>query len=211
MLMRACIGHAGQTRLIERSRTRIEKTRKAVTLARVPKNIPQHIPRAKGKAKGWFFHDVETILTTPRGRVIGQVHDDSCVAACARMLAADVGLEIPESYLRDLLKIDEGGYLSDLPTALQTIGVPTLYEYRRDLTLPALQQALRIGAAVVYLEKPLTSGHAVVVELITEEFVTVRDPLPIGEGRGYQVQEQDFLKVWLLPNSDRGRAMIVLK
>ncbi len=142
---------------------------------------------------------------------MGQMHDDSCVAACARMLAADVGLDFPESYLRDLLKIEEGGYLSDLPATLQTIGVPTRYEYRRDVTLAALQQALQAGAAVVYLEKPVTGGHAVVAEAIAEELVTVRDPLPIGEGRGYQVHQQDFPKFWVLPNSDWGRAMIVVE
>ncbi|HEX4947470.1 MAG TPA: cysteine peptidase family C39 domain-containing protein [Blastocatellia bacterium] len=181
------------------------------TLTDVPKKTPQHLPRAKGKAKGWFFHEVETILTTPHGVVLGQMYADSCVAACARMLAADAGVDVPESYLRDLLKIDEGGYLSDLPAALQTIGVSTRYEYRRDLTLAALQQAVQTNAAVAYLEKPMAGGHAVVVETITEMFVTVRDPLPIGEGRGYQVRQQDFLQFWLLPNSDRGRALIVVE
>lgn len=189
----------------------IEKPYKVATLSRVSKNSLKHLPRAKGKAKGWFFHEVETILTIPRGLVIGQMYNDSCVAACARMLAADAGVDVPESYLRDLLKIDEGGYLSDLPDALQTIGVQTRYEYRRDLTLAALQQAVQIGAAVAYLEKPVTGGHAVVVEMITDMFVTLRDPLPIGEGRGYQVHQQDFLLFWLLPNSDRGRALIVVK
>lgn len=177
----------------------------------MPKNTPPQIPRAKGKARGWFFHELETILATPRGVVIGQMYDDSCVAACARMLAADAGVDVPESYLRELLKIDEGAYLSDLPDALQTIGVSTRYEYRRDLTLAALQQAVQTGAAVAYLEKPVTGGHAVIVETITEMFVTIRDPLPIGEGRGYQVRQQDFLRFWLLSNTDRGHALIVVK
>jgi len=189
----------------------VEKLRKVDTLARVPKHPLRHLPRAKGKAKGWFFHEVEAMLMTPRGVVMGQMYDDSCVAACARMLAADAGLDVPESYLRELLKIDEGGYLSDVPAALHIIGVPTLYEYRRDLTLEALQQVLQAGAAIAYLEKPVTGGHAVVVETITEEFVTVRDPLPIGEGRGYQVHQQDFLRFWLPQNSDRGRALIVVE
>ena len=53
-------------------------------------------------------------------------------------------------------------------------------------------------------------GHAVVVEAISEKFVTLRDPLPEGEGRGYQVRHADFLRFWLLPDSDRGRAVIVV-
>lgn len=212
MLMRACMGQAGQTQLIERSRTEIEKTCKAATLARVPKNTPQHIPRAKGKAKGWFFHDVETILTTPRGMVIGQVHDDSCVAACVRMLAADEGSEQPEAYLRDLLQTERGTFLSQVPDVLQTLRLSQRFIYRRDLQLTELQRATEQGAALAYLAKlDEETGHAVIVETITDEWVTIRDPLPAGTGRAYRVHVTDFMKNWLSENSDRGRAVIVLE
>ena len=184
----------------------LQAAQKRGTTASVP-----NIPKAKGKARGWFFSEFETIPITTRGIVMGQFRDDSCVAACARMLAADRGIAVPESYLRDLLKIEAGGYLSDLPATLKTIGIQARHEYRRDLTMAALQQAVQSGVAVVYLEKPLLGGHAVVVEAITEKFVTVRDPLPQGEGRGYQVRQIDFLRFWLLPDSDRGRAVIMVK
>jgi ABC-type bacteriocin/lantibiotic exporter with double-glycine peptidase domain len=175
----------------------------------VPKKILPH--SAKGKAKGWFFSEFETFPVVARGALYGQMNADSCVAACARMMAADAGIEIPESYLRGLLQIEDGGYLSDLPNALQTIGLTSRYEYRRDLTFVALQEAVRVGSAVAYLENPQRSGHAVVIEAITDEFVTVRDPLPRGEGRAYQVHHADFLRFWLLPESDRGRAVIVVR
>ena len=96
----------------------LQAAQKRGTTASVP-----NIPKAKGKAKGWFFSEFETIPITTRGIVMGQFRDDSCVAACARMLAADRGIAVPESYLRDLLKIEAGGYLSDLPATLKTIGI----------------------------------------------------------------------------------------
>lgn len=175
----------------------------------MPKKILPHI--AKGKAKGWFFSEFETFPVVARGALYGQMNADSCVAACARMMAADAGIDLPESYLRGLLKIEDGGYLSELPNALQAIGLISRYEYRRDLTFVALQEAVRVGSAVAYLENPQRSGHAVVIEAITDEFVTVRDPLPRGEGRAYQVRHADFLRFWLLPESDRGRAVIVVQ
>ncbi len=197
--------------MIEQGRTEIEKTHEAATLARVPKDTLQHIPRAKGKAKGWFFHDVETFPVVARGALYGQMNPDSCVAACARMIAADAGIEIPESYLRGLLKIEDGGYLSDLPNALQAMGLPSHYEYRRDLTFAALRETVQLGSVVAYLKNVQGSGHAVVLEAITDDFVTVRDPLPRGEGRAYQVRHEDFLRFWLLPDSDRGRAVFVVR
>lgn len=178
----------------------------------MPKNTPKHFPRAKDKAKGWFFHEVETILTTPRGIVFGQLRDDSCVAACVRMLAADEGMQQPEAYLRDLLQTERGTFLSRVPDVLQTLGLSKQFIYRRDLRITELQSAMQQGAALAYLAKPDEgTGHAVIVEAIADKWVFLRDPLPAGIGRAYRVRLEDFLKNWLIENSDRGRAVIVLE
>lgn len=165
--------------------------------------------KTKGKAKGWFFSEEATISVIVRGIVIGQLQDDSCLAACARMLAADKNIQIPESHLRELLKIDDGGYLSDLPQILQQIGISAQYHYRRDLTIEELRRSLISGDAIVYLENKEKFGHAVVVENITDMYVILRDPLPAGEGRGYQVRLDTFLEFWLI-DSVRGRAVFVV-
>ncbi len=200
----------GETRYERSFKDALQAAQKRGTTAGVPKNIPPTIRTAKGKAKGWFFQDVETFPIIARGALYAQLDSDSCVAAAARMIAADAGVDLPEAYLRELLKIDDGGYLSDLPITLQTIGVRQRYEYRNDLTFADLQVAVQGGAAVVYLQSSKT-GHAVVVEAINQEFVMLRDPLPKGEGRSYQVRHADFSRFFLMPNSNRGRAVIMVK
>ena len=143
---------------------------------------------------------------------MGQVHDDSCVAACVRMLVADEGIEQPEAYLRDLLKTEKGTFLSRVPDVLQTLRLSQRFIYRRDLQFTELQRATEQGAAIAYLAKlDEETGHAVIVETITDEWVFIRDPLPAGTGRSYRVRIADFLKNWLIENSDRGRAVIVLE
>ncbi len=101
--------------------------------------------KATGKAKGWFFSHIETVATEPAGILIGQLHDDSCAAACVRMLAADEGIHQPEAYLRHLLKTDKGTFLSRIPATLSSLGLRKPYLYIRDLKLYELQKATTRG------------------------------------------------------------------
>jgi len=167
---------------------------------------------ASGKARGWYFSDIETLLYESHGIVLGQASADSCVAACCRMLLHDEGIEQPEAFIRDALDLDEGGYVSRIPDILRAFGSRASYEYRNDLTTDDLKQVVQRGPAVVFLKRPRDRfGHALLVEEFSGNLIGVRDPLPEGEGAAYRIPSDDFLKLWLNDGTGRGQAAIVVK
>lgn len=163
------------------------------------------------KARGWFFAAFDTYPYFPSGAVFGQYKQDSCVAACCRMLLADQGIDWPEADLRTALRVDGGAYLSRLPQVLNRCGLPIAHQYRQDLTVDDLRQAVQNGSAVVFVFRlKEQAGHALLLDEINEDGVCIRDPLPEAEGRAYQVALADFLQFWLDPTG-RGRAVIVME
>lgn len=170
--------------------------------------------RAKGDG---FFAKANTLPYQPLGAVIGQIHEDSCVAACCRMWLKDQGVEEPEVSIRAVLEIRGlGTNMSRVPAAMRQLGATSQYEFRDDLALADLQQALSRGSAMVFLkESPQAGdGHTLLVEAVEDEqWVAVRDPWPPGYGAGYKVRLDVFLRAWLLPNAglnrDTGRAVVV--
>ena len=168
--------------------------------------------RPADKARGCFFAALETFPYEPRGVVFGQYKQDSCVAACCRMLLADQGIELPESHLRTVLQVDEGAYISKLPEVLDSCGLTISYQYRSDLTIEELIALLQGGPAVAYVARPrIRAGHALIVEQIVGARVCLRDPLPEIEGQAYQVALSDFLPLWIRPQTGRGQAAIVVE
>ena len=164
------------------------------------------------KARGCFFAAFEIFLYEPRGVILGQYKQDSCVAACCRMLLADQGIELPESDIRAVLEVDGGAYISTLPEALRLCGLTITYQYRNDLTIDDLRLALQRGPAVAFVARPREkAGHALLIEKITERRVCLRDPLPELEGKAYQVALIDFLPLWIHSHNGRGQAAIVLE
>ncbi len=172
------------------------------------------------KARGeGFFAAFNTRPYQPRGALLGQATDDSCVPACMRMLLLDnlPHLEsdhrFSESFLRDALETtDEGSVVARIPAVLQEIGVVRPYAFRADLTLSGLRGSVQSGAAVVVLRTiSPESAHVILVEEITDEVVALRDPLPLGVGSAYTVGLQEFASAWYRRNSDVGCAVIVLK
>ena len=164
------------------------------------------------KSQGWFFAEAEIFAYRTPGLLFGQVAQDSCVAACCRMILGDHGISIAESYLRDALQLDEGSYVSLLPALLRGFGLATDYVYRNDLTLAELTTATWQDAAVAFVKTPNSvGGHALVVDGIADGLVKIRDPLPQGHGKAYSVTTEVFLKFWLRPKTNRGLAVIVLE
>jgi hypothetical protein len=51
-----------------------------------------------------FFDETEQIPYQSPHKLIAQFNSDTCVAACARMILADFGIEAPESYLASALE-----------------------------------------------------------------------------------------------------------
>lgn len=156
------------------------------------------------KARGeGFFGLADTKPYAPRGMLLAQNSEYSCVPACVRMLIVDrspAALNDPnfsEACLRTRFQTnDQGSVIARIPTVLEESGISKAYVYRTDLTPTDLQQALAYGDAIAVLRDP-RNVHVVVVEQISDKFVAVRDPLPPGRGSAYWVELEVFLSVWL--------------
>lgn len=161
------------------------------------------------RARGGFYNQVETFPSTPTGIVLGQGTQDSCVAACCRMLLDDYYIVQPEAFLREALKIDQGAYLSELPAVLGQFGLPLAMAYRNDLTIEELAAVVERAPAVVFVRSAASAGHALVVDELGE-LISIRDPLPQGRGSAYRIRRAVFELAWLRAASGRGQAVIAI-
>lgn len=166
-----------------------------------------------------FFATVDTQPYQPRGILIGQVTDDSCVPACVRMMLLDEfpflrdDYRLSESFLRNALETTrKGSSVANAPAVLLEMGATKSYSYRSNLTMPELRKAASRHAVMAVLRTtfPL-SAHVVLVEDIAETNVAVRDPLPLGQGSAYTVALSEFTKAWMSVTNNFGRAVIVLE
>ncbi len=145
-----------------------------------------------------FFDESEQIAYQTPHKLIAQLNADSCVAACARMILADFGVDAPESYLASALETKRGALLSKLPSVLKDFGAKHNYEWRKNLTLTDLSKAAEHRCAVVSLQrKNAEFGHSVIVDGIIDEEIRLRDPLPTGQGKSYAVSLEKFSDVWI--------------
>lgn len=160
------------------------------------------------RAKGWFFNQTKIFPYAPTGVVWGQGTQDSCVAACCRMLLEDHGQSQPEAFLRTALRVDQGAYLSELPTVFRHFGLPITMVYRNKLTFEELRAAIHYGPAVVFVRAKNAEGHALIVDSV-DDLIGIRDPLPQGKGKAYRITKDDFKAAWLRPHSRLGQAVIV--
>lgn len=158
-----------------------------------------------------FFEESEqSIYQTPR-ELIPQFNDDSCVAACVRMLLADFGIDAAESYLASALEISNGSLLSKAPQILEDFGLPQKYQWRKNLTLADLSVALQTGSAIVSVKRRgAIFGHALVVDAIFNDEIRLRDPLPKNQGKSYAVAVEKFSEVFFR-NGDAGFGVINVK
>ena len=193
----------------------IEKLHKSGKLWRVPKNILNL--ETKGKAKGSFFAKQETLPYVAKGIVRGQATSDACVPAVCRMLIFDHSphlerdINFSESYLRHFLRTDsEGSTVSAIPSVLGLAGLET-YEYRDDLTLAQLSEAVGRGFAVVSVRGKWAGWHVLIVEQITAQWVALRDSLPDNVGSSYLLGRADFEAAWLTQKNHCGIGVIVVK
>ena len=168
---------------------------------------------ARVKAKGGFFAATETLPYQPKHPRLGQLLDDSCVAACVLMLLRDQGQEeVYEALLRTALNIrGEGGFISDVPLVLRQFGSQLNYLYRDDLSLFDLEAATLKGSALVEVRfQDRRGSHALLVDGVEgEAYVLIRDPLPRGEGAAYKVSLETFLAFWLSEKIGLGRGVAV--
>jgi len=172
------------------------------------------------KASGdGFFAGIDTRSYAPRGVLLGQAADDSCVPACVRMLLLDEAPEriddyqFSESFLRARLETtSKGSVVSSIPFVLQDMGVIQPYIFRTDMTLDDLRRSVQSGYAIVVLRTDFPKTvHVMLIEELTDEMVAVRDPLPMGQGSSYMVELAAFLSAWEVGGSNTGCAVVVLE
>jgi ABC-type bacteriocin/lantibiotic exporter with double-glycine peptidase domain len=180
------------------------------------KEMKKNKGKSGRKAKGGFFAALETLPYKPNGNLCGQEMAESCVPACTRMLILDLvpqaehQLAYSESFLRQVFKTGKrGSSLRKIPEVLLAAGVQG-YAYRKDLTFDELQQALPTSSVIVRLSgQKIEDGHVVIVDEINEDFVAVRDPLPIGQGTAYRVSLEAFLLAWQAKENGLGQAVVL--
>jgi len=169
-------------------------------------------------ARGGFFAAQDTQPYQPKGVLLGQDTPDSCVPACTRMLIYDQvqgareKIDFSETYLRHVFATDsEGSQVGRIPAVLRGAGL-SQYVYRQDLTFDDLKRAVGRGYVIARLarRKP-ADAHTVIIEEIDDEFVALRDPLPLAAGSAYKVAVGDFLTAWASPKTGWGQAVVVVE
>ena len=128
------------------------------------------------------------------------------------MILQDDGIEIPESYLRSILKTDwTGTDLREIPKALKFIGAKHDYIFARLDAIEELKNksqqfpsiaAVKVASAIDY--------HTVLIDEISDDFVCVRDPLPLGQGKSYKIKTDEFTAAWLQKKSGGGLAIVII-
>lgn len=150
-----------------------------------------------------FFKESKQISYQTSKQIIPQFNDDSCVAACVRMILADHGIYAPESYVASALEISEGVFLSKAPDVLEKFGLSEKFEWRTDLRLFDLNKALEKESAIVSVKREgEIFGHALVLDAIFENEIRLRDPLPRNKGKSYAVLIEDFSEVFFRKNEN---------
>ena len=144
-----------------------------------------------------FFAENEQIEYQTSHELIPQYSDDTCVAACMRMILSDFGIYAPESYIASALETSNGAFLSNAPKVFEEFGLSQKYEWRKDLSLADLSKALEQGNAIVSVKRRgEIFGHALVIDAIFESEIRLRDPLPRNEGKSYAVTIETFSEVF---------------
>jgi uncharacterized protein YukE len=141
------------------------------------------------------FADDQRVPYDPEGDLIPQSYSGSCVASSCRMILSDSGIDVPEAYVRSAANVDaiEGGYLKDVPEALNKLGLDTSYSYEANLSIDELSSATADGnSAIASVSFPGGGLHAVVVDGVEDGMVLIRDPA----GSAYEVSIQDFMQQW---------------
>jgi ABC-type bacteriocin/lantibiotic exporter with double-glycine peptidase domain len=164
----------------------------------------------KSRGEGFFVAE-ETLPYKPRGELIGQMTDESCVAAVCRILLQQFGEDEPEAYLRNALSVDRlGAFLSRVPDVIENYQLSVTYIYRNDLTLEELKAATQKGFAAVNVGFVERGFHSLVIEGFEEEFVLIRDPLPPVRGSAYKVRLEIFIAAWLSEDTQRGIGVVII-
>lgn len=155
-----------------------------------------------------FFAENEQIEYQTPHELVPQNSDDTCVAACVRMILNDFGIFAPESYIASALETSDGAFLSQSPQTLKDFGLSQIYEWRKDLNLSDLSKSLKQGNAIVSVKrKGEIFGHALVVDAIFDSETRLRDPLPRNEGQSYAVTVETFSEVFFR-NGETGFGVI---
>lgn len=136
--------------------------------------------------------------------LFAQEHSTGCVAACVRMVMADLGLSLTESEIR--LRCGHSGLgmrLNQIAAGLTDF--PVKIEYHTNWSLDDIADAIRqsifpiVGVDLRYIEG-LFAFHSIVVANVTKEQIVVHDPLHPQSSR--VIGSQTFEEAWESADSE---------
>lgn len=143
------------------------------------------------------FAAEETFPYPEAKNLFGQNREDSCVAACCRMLLKDRGRDVPEYLLRTAANVrpGEGASERDAEAGLRAFQVAA--SFKDKLSFEQLQAATSEDPALVFVRTSFTNGlHAIIVDGFEGDRVKIRDPLPPGLGSAYRLAVITFIEAW---------------
>jgi ABC-type bacteriocin/lantibiotic exporter with double-glycine peptidase domain len=159
----------------------------------VAKELTQAIIKERGLDKPFFSKIIEVVS---KGIVYGQSKYYTCAATSLRMVLESKGLKYSEEYLATALgTTQEGARILDIPNALYAIRQETnvVTKAYKKIKLEKLVELLKNGdTAIVSVFEKGKGSHAIIIDVIENGRVIIRDPLPINSGSSYSISIEEF-------------------
>jgi len=163
----------------------------------------------KGDINKSFFGNTEFTLQKylPKGKVLGQTKDNTCVANSLRMILDDVDITRTEKYLESALKTESDGVsIFKIPKTLSDMRIDNIETIIRGINkkdktvfgnlVNQFKNSDNIKAIVSVKNYDLNIQHAIIIDKIKEGKVFIRDPLPLHQGSAYSINLNDFEKLF---------------
>ena len=104
----------------------------------------------------------------------------------------------------------QGTLLNKIPSVLRDFGVKENYEFLELESIDELTKFLTQHSAILAVKvADYEELHVVLVDIVFENFVYVRDPLPEGKGQAYRIRSEDFTSAWIQKKLGKGLAIVV--
>ena len=146
---------------------------------------------------------IDYLSAEPTTNMVVQELPKSCGPACARQLLRDIGIEIPESTIRELslFSAKEGTQASELAKALTKLNPGSTYVGGGIPAEPEALLGLSKSGPFIARIKPATGAHNVIVDSINGGTVTLRDPWGLvgpksQAGLEATMKLERFLELW---------------
>ena len=141
----------------------------------------------------------------------GQHGPSDCALTSLEMILRDFDIEPPAPFdLAQAMNYDPigGARIFDIPNALEQLGIDGINVESGPMTIDQLKSSIDGGDKAIVSVNNGQGAHAVIVDGINNGNVTIRDPLPIGEGSTYTVPQSVFESSWGRFEGGNGKVVI---